>query len=355
MGSMRRWLKARLRFGQTTNGAGAAFTTNLLESPPLQLEAPARVGVDLQAGLRAWSVARLAHLFEEAERNPSIDTLLAARQARHCLSCFWLTAPVDGLEALYRGPIGDLQRQQLGGLLPQQPLARDEQQWRDRLAAWMADPAQAAQRGNLLLALMPYAAAGSLKVEQAVNQLPEWLLADYVRHCEPELERELDQPAAFLPSGGHGGDAWPVLCDRRGEEALAWFRDPKALKRMQALINLYGIDPADPETLSELAGLRQVAAQLWLDVEANQLKTLYDSPVGLLSRSLITCGFGCEVVDNDDRKARKQLAHLVEDLGRPEAINALMAALLYFPLEKVTFEDATNVPAWLLEELRSFG
>lgn len=65
---------------------------------------------------------------------------------------------------------------------------------------------------------------------------------------------------------------------------MAWFRDEEALSRMQALLNLYAMDPADADTLAELAALRRVAAQLWLDVDASQLQMLYGTPVGLLTR-----------------------------------------------------------------------
>lgn len=134
---------------------------------------------------------------------------------------------------------------------------------------------------------------------------------------------------------------------------MAWFRDEEALSRMQALLNFYAMDPSDAETRQELAALRRVAAQLWLDVDPAQLQTLYGTPVGLLTRGLITAGFGQELVDASDHQARQQLAPLVADLEAPRAINALLAALLYFPLAKIEIEDGDALPAWLLEELRS--
>ena len=61
---------------------------------------------------------------------------------------------------------------------------------------------------------------------------------------------------------------------------MNWFRDGAALTQMTALINRYGMDASDQEVCEELSGLRSVVAQLWLDVEPNQLKTLYDRPCG---------------------------------------------------------------------------
>ena len=36
---------------------------------------------------------------------------------------------------------------------------------------------------------MPYAAPGSLTVAEPISSLPDWLLPDYVSHCEPALTR----------------------------------------------------------------------------------------------------------------------------------------------------------------------
>ena len=64
---------------------------------------------------------------------------------------------------------------------------------------------------------------------------------------------------------------------------MAWFKDEAALS-MVALINQYGLNPADQDVLEELSGLHGVVAQLWLDVDP-ALKTLFDTPVGLVTRS----------------------------------------------------------------------
>jgi len=348
---LRHWLKARLGLNADAGGLGLE-PINLVEEAPLQLELPEQAGIDLTLVQRPWSVARLTAIVRNAQRNPSASSLQAARQARHCLSSFWLVAPVDQLEELYGGAIGTVQRRLLEGPLPQQPLADDERQWRDQLASRLSDGSQASQQLNLLLALMPYFPPHSLTVPDALEALPRWLLKDYVVYCEPALKAQLEGPAGLLP-GGNNEEVEP-LSERRGEEAMAWFRDEEALSRMQALLNLYAMDPRDAETRMELAALRRVAAQLWLDVDPSQLQTLYGTPVGLLTRGLITAGFGQELVDEADQRARLILAPLVEDLRAPRAINALLAALLFYPLQKIEIDDGNALPAWLLEELRSF-
>ena len=136
---------------------------------------------------------------------------------------------------------------------------------------------------------------------------------------------------------------------------MEWFRSEPALKRMEALIQLFSLQPDDPETLQELAGLRQVMAQLWLDVDARQLEQLYRTPMGAVYRALIKSGFSGQMVDRIDQRAREQLVPLVENLAAPGAINAVLAVLLFYPLGAVSFEGGVqHLPAWLRQELQSF-
>ena len=348
MVSLRGWLRAR----RSRNSDQAV---NLLEPQVPQVKPPARLGLDTRLTLRPWSTARLAAIFRDASRFPSAESLREARFARHCLSSHWLVAPVDLLEALYAGPLGDLQRSLLEGPLPQQPLADDELQWRTQLTTQLKQKVEAPERVNLLLALMPYYPPAAFRLEQPMEQVPDWLLPGYAAYCDPELKARLQQPVGYLqPSPATLSlEELPPLSERRGDDALAWFEQPAVVNRMAALINLYQLDPSDPETRQELAGLRGTIAQLWLDVDTDQLERLYRTPVGAVYRSLIVSGFSAEVVDENDRPARRALAGMVADLSQPEAIQALMAALLYFPPGKVEFEAGQEfIPAWLLEELR---
>lgn len=354
MASLRRWWQDRRRGG---SGGGV----NLVEPPVPRLKPPGRLGLETSVRLRPWSLSRLAAIFREAARTPTAESLREARFARHCLSGFWLAAPVDLLPELYGGGLGELQRSLLEGPLPQQELAEDERQWRDQLRRQLQQQSEAAQRVNVLLALMPYLPPGQACVAEALMQVPDWLLNDYASYCDPELKARLQQPVGYLgPSSGQGAepealpDALPPLSERRGQEAMAWFEQPAVVNRMAALINLYGLDPADGETRDELAGLRDIIAQLWLDVSPEQLEALYRTAVGTVSRSLIVSGFAGELVQEQDLQTRRWLATQVEDLSHPRAMNALLAALLYFPPGKVSFEGGFGfIPQWLQQELQA--
>lgn len=355
MAGVRSWLRSRLR-------GGGAQPVNLIDRPVPMVQPPARLAINTKLNLRPWSVARLAAIFQDAAHLPTAESLIHARHARHCLSSFWLGAPVDVLEELYGGVMGELQRNLLAGPLPAQPLAADEQEWRDQLSRQLQAQFNAPERVNLLLALMAYYPPLAMRFENPLELVPEWLLRDYADHCEPALKERLQPPVRYLqaarpePSAADRADADPSallpLSERRGQEAMALFEQADVVNRMAALINLYGLDPADEPTRAELAGLRDTIAQLWLDVSPEQLEQLYATPVGTVTRSLIVSGFTGELVQEQDAMTRQLLAREVEDLSQPRAINHLLAALLYFPAGKVSFVGGKSfIPGWLQDEL----
>ena len=345
---LRTWVQQRLGM------APLPAAVDLLEAPPLAIPVPKRLGLDLTVPDRSWSVARLEALFRDAAQFPSATSLQAARVARHRLSVFWLTAPVDQLEALYGGPLGALQRLQLEGPLPQQPLTDDERQWRELLGARMMQPQDRSRLLNLLLALMPYTSPGKFKLSEAGTVLPEWLLHDYAGHCDPALKHQLEGPAGYLSPAVEA--ELPLLCERRGEDALALVSSAESLRKAKALITLHGLAPEDGETLAELSGLRRVLAQLWLDVDSTALEALYSSAAGEITGQLISAGFGSVLVDGDDEVARQQLKGCGEqlDVAEPAYQGLIFATLLYFPANKIHFDAVEGLPDWLVEALGSF-
>ena len=339
---LRRWLLQTL----APPSQVSAPALDLLSGPTGHVELPALAGIDRGGAARPWSVARLEAILREAAVNPTSATLQAARQARHCLSVFWLSAPSDQLELLYCSAIGALQRLQLEGPLVHQELARDEKAWCDQLQQQLDDPKQKPRHCNLLLALMPYTRPRQRCVSSPLDVLPDWLLPDYAAHCEPDLP--LQEPVALLEAASESPTdsiaSLQPLASRRGEEAMALFRDEAALSRMTSLINRYSLDAEDQEVLEELSGLRCIVAQLWLDIEPTQAQGLYDTPVGLVTRSLITANFGQELVDDQDQRIRAAFS-------APESPESLIAMLLFYPAGAVTVKDTASLPTWLEREL----
>ena len=337
------WLKRRL--------GSSPSQVDLVEPVGVCVATPDHAGLDTRFVPAPWSVSRLRSLFEALEHQPSRATDRAARLARFQLSRFWLSAPVDHLQSLYEGAIGDLQRLQLQGALVRQGLARDERRWRDQLVRRMQEPAHASATINLLLAVMPYAVPGTFRLAEPQSTLPSWLLGDYKVYCDSELT----VPVGLLQPSDDQSSCLLPLADRRGHEAMAWFRDEAVVGRMQALIRAYEATPSDAELCEELAGLRRVLAQLWLDVEPLQQQALQQSAVGAVTRDLICSGFGSELLSDVDRTARQQLPEKASDFSRQEAPGQLIAALLFVPLEAVTIEGPEQLPDWCLDLLRNIA
>ena len=148
----------------------------------------------------------------------------------------------------------------------------------------------------------------------------------------------------------------PVLAPLTGDACMALIADQEFLGRVSALINLYAIEPQDPEVCRDLDRSRRQVAQVWLDVEPNQLEALYGTPFGQLTDNLIASHFAAQPLPQDDLNQRHQLAEMAADLRRPHALNALMAALLYYPISQVKLPSNRDLlPNWLIQGLTRLG
>ncbi len=328
-----------------------------------------------------WSSARLAAIFAEVNRNPTGAPLMEARRARQALSKFWLHAPVDQLEPLYRSVIGQTYRTLVGGRLAELTLVMDEQQWRDAISQKLREAAGKPEAANLLLAVMPYYSRGSMRVSDPLRTVPQWLMQDYAALYEPDLLQRIQQPATLLGSSGAslmGAPARPtaralppsavapvqqaqqqqqpaqppVLSQLRGQDAYNQLKEPDFASRMTGLINLFTIDPGDEDVNRELANLRRLLGQIALDMDTAQLEALYRSSYGELHRQLMRCGFASAPISQQDARDRSQLAGLVTNINQPGGLNALVAALLFYPAGKIQISGSENLlPGWLLSEL----
>ena len=328
-------------------------------------------GADEGAGaqeleLTPWSVARLDAIATALIERPDHSALEAARSARTCLARLWLAAPVDGLETLFHGPIGQVYRKFLAGVLPALPLDSAETAWRASLSQYLMGGFERSGSLNVLLALLPYVDRHGLQVRDPFQALPNWLLPLYGERCDPAIANQLgthhqgSAPVPLLeaakPIRAGGGSDLPNVAPITGEASMALIGDAAFLGRASALINLYAIDPHDQEICRDLNRMRRQVAQVWLDVQASQMEALYRTPFGQLTDNLIGSNFANEPLDNDDITMRHQLAQVAADLRDPHALNALMAALLYYPIQQVKLPTRTDLlPPWLAQGLVRLG
>lgn len=319
-----------------------------------------------------WSAARVAAIFQQFGQNPTQQHLVEAQGARHCLSRFWLSAPVDQLEFLYRSPIGQCYRMLISGPMSNQPLLPEEERWKAELSQRMLSRFDRPETFNLMLAAIPYFPRGAMRIADPLHQIPRWFLPDYASLFDPSLLQRLRQPAGLLgPSGGVPVPAGipqrlaeprpqaftpPAIAPRRGNEAMALIQNKEFLGRMSGLVNLYTIDRSDAEVKRELAALRRQMGQIWLDVNSDQLQALYQTSFGQLFRNLMASGFGREPLGPDDQQLRAQLAPMVADMTKPGALPVLLAVLPFFPPGKIQFGGGEQfIPPWLLQDIASLS
>lgn len=327
-----------------------------------------------------WSATRLTAIFEAFQASPNAGSLAEARLARQCVSQFWLGAPLDQLDILYQSEVGVCYRTLLASPLTRQSLTSEEKAWKSTLVQRLMSSFERPETTNVLLAAMPYFSPGEMRVADPVRQLPDWLQEDYARLFDPDLLQRLWRPAGLLtPAGQRYGQApalgliadpapasgptqpvrtqerppLPRLSRQKGAEALAMVQSADYLNRMNGLINLYVIDPEDAEVRKQLVDLRRVLGQIWLDAQPVQLEELYArSRFGRLYRDLLASGFSRANLSQEDRLLRNQLARLVVDMSQPGSINALMAALLFYPPGKIAFSGGEQyMPRWLVDEI----
>ena len=303
-----------------------------LSSQPL--DSSSVLGIATAPVMQPWCIGELLDqmraLVQQAE------DLIPLRQARHRLSLYWLASPSDQLKPLYQAEFGDLQRLCIEQLGQQTSLLSDEQLWRDQLQALLQASVGSSAFLNYWLALMPYLRPGELRLDDPSAVIPSWLLEDYQRVCEPDL---------------WAGQLFP-LSSRRGQAAREWLCQEAVLARALVLLNGFQLDPSADAQLQELAELRRVVAQLWLDLEPNQLKASFESPIGLLTRSLVVSGFHRRAVLPQDSACADVLRQQLEEASNERVVQQLFAALLFSATLDLTRVEAL-LPAWCQEELRS--
>ena len=284
----------------------------------------------------SWSASELLVVLGQPADRSDQESNRLARQARHRLSLFWLASPGDLLEQLYASDLGEVQRLCIRHPQLEGPLLADEQLWRQQLQALLQASVGQATFVSYWLALMPYLKVGELRLDQPETVLPRWLLDDYRLLCEPN-------PCVVDPL---------PLTRKRGDDAIRWLQEETVLARAVVLLNGFQLDPQAPAQAKELADLRSVVAQVWLDIAPEQLQGLFESPLGLLTRSLVTCGFNAVTINERQRAQAKALQEQLQKSSLEQVPQHLLAALLYEPALSLSCSEA-DLPGWFQEELRS--
>ncbi len=120
------------------------------------------------------------------------------------------------------------------------------------------------------------------------------------------------------------------------------------INRTIGCCNIYYIDPSEQPIIEELRQLRRQLVEYWLTLPEDQLPLAYNSEIGKAFKALLKSDVRQEPLTPEEEAYRQQLTEQGAGLVKPQALNALMGAMLYYPVEQMKVRDAqTRLPDWL--------
>ncbi len=274
------------------------------------------------------------------------------------LAQFWLAAPEDQLEVLWRGPIGEASRQAVRELAPSTRFPAEQMQLRDQLNASLRQSLVGPGVLQIWLATFLFSPPGLFAIQGPERYLPAWLLADY--HGLYSQASTQPQPQFFAPPPVAASQVQPQVAVPNPDfgEFPASLQDLQAnrlqLNRMLGLANLYYIDPEDHEIRDELQQLRLALSRAIEICPEDQLQTLWAGDLGDRYWAIVRSGIQSEALSADeqaakDAAARKLTPSLGGGFGQQGAVAALLVAMLYFAPGTMKVEGAEQkLPSWLL-------
>ncbi|OAB63463.1 hypothetical protein AY599_17325 [Leptolyngbya valderiana BDU 20041] len=258
------------------------------------------------------------------------------RKLRYQLCQSLMAHPTEELEALYASEVGNAYKALLRSGFQKEPISEPENQLKQQLAqVWKSGQPKAL---NAILGLFLFFPPGTMKVQNAQTRLPAWLYGDYAAVFESVLTPEAataTAPAMEIPTEIPDD---PV-------------NSPKFLNRLLGTVNLYQIDPSDQSIIAQLHQIRRKFAEHWMTVPDGDLETVYKGDLGRGYRILLGSGFQKEPLSQADMQYRQELTQLGMGLDKPQSLNALMGAMLFYPPDQMKVRDArSRLPEWLIAD-----
>ncbi|MEG4278967.1 FkbM family methyltransferase [Microcoleus sp. MON1_C1] len=264
------------------------------------------------------------------QRNSSnISAISELRQIRKQIADFWLNVPAENLETAYRSASGNSYQILLKSGFQRQPMIESEQiflQQLTQISKGLVHP----KAVNALLAAMLYFPPETMRIPDARNRLPHWLIEDYEQVFESEAAVKYDSTSDLLAQ---------------------YIHSPQFANQLLGCVNLYRIDPSDESVVLELRQIRKQMADFWLTVPSEKLESFYRGEVRKGYQAILSCGLQAESMTEAEQQFLQKLTEISQGLVQPQAINALLGAMLYFVPGKMRVPDArTRLPQWLLED-----
>ena len=282
----------------------------------------------------------------------SLGTASAEGQ-RDAMVRFWLAAPADQLEPLWKSHFGTVTVELIRQLTPQTSFSTEQVATRDRInQVLMQGGLQQPLGPQLLLAVFLYSPKGLMQVANPELNLPAWLAAAY-HQIYSEQPPAAQSPAVQAPPAQAAPDFGPFpssLQDLMGNRIQ--------LNRILGLSNLYYIDPEDREICTELMDVRTQLVDLIRQAPEPALEGFWAGDFGDRYWAMVRSGIQEEQRRPEDEQRLQAAVKGLDPsqgggFGRPGAVNALLVAMLYFKPGTMQVADADQqLPGWLRENYK---
>ncbi|MDF0553486.1 glycosyltransferase [Kamptonema sp. UHCC 0994] len=265
------------------------------------------------------------------------SVVMELRQIRKQIADFWLSVSTEELETIYMADVGKGYQAILYSGFQNEPMLETEQVFLQELTEigkGLVHP----KAINSMLGAMLYLPPGKMRVPDAKNRLPKWLISDYDKVFESvfaaaEIDDTLSEPIT------------------QAQNLL-----PQFLSQLFSSVHLYEIDSTSELLIADLRRVRKQLADLWLKVPAEQLQTVYQGDLGKGYKALLGCGIiNQPLIESEGAFLNSLVTELSKGMTGQKAINHLLAAMLYCRPGQLQVQDANNcLPQWLLEDYEKF-
>ena len=281
-------------------------------------------------------------------------TSAVAGNKREELAEFWLAAPDDAVESLWKSSVGEATRELIAQLTPNTFLPTQQVELRNRLGSILQQGLQQPGAVKVLIANFLFSPPGQLRIAQAEANLPAWLLQGYFALYEQgAVPSQAASGAAALPQPpkqpqGPDFGTFPASLQAFAENRIQ-------LNRLLGLSNLYYIDPEDQEIRDELRQLRFQLAQLILQCPEPALEQHFQGDFSDRYWALVRSGVQKEPLQPEELQLREQVTRALQPaqgggFGTPNAINAFLVAMTLFePGSMQVDQPQQKLPTWLLQ------
>ena len=289
-------------------------------------------------------------------------------KAREKLVQFWLHAPSDQLESIWKSPIGYTTSSLIKCLDSNFDFTPDQIATRNALGSFLSSnglnhPLSA----QIMIANFLLSPPGLLTVNNIDQFFPVWLCNAYKELYQSSGGMSSMNPSQSLQNQVHASQISStsnVNPEKQIEDLKPDFGPfPETLdellsnrihlNRILGLSNLFYIDPDDAEIRDELLEVRRSLSRLILSASESTLEQIWSTEFGDRYWSLVRSGIQSVDLPSSDESIR---SHVVNSLnpdqgggfGTDGAINSFLVAMMYFIPGSMRVDDAeSKLPSWL--------